>query len=478
MQEDRFDRLVGFIDQWCWLTEEAVRDSDVGHVERGLAVSFLVGNDWERLPMEWRQYFATIEDVELFCNALYVKRELPGAAPDSLIEFLETIRALRVSREFVDVDERKLVKKDLPIALFNGMGDKKVVEVQLLSHLVARVAKDMGCSRVVDVGAGHGYLARYLSMVHGLCVIGVDCEDFHAKSAQRKTEQVKQQLQQQSERKKKQQQQQQKKKKKSSSDSLTEQMGNVEFAVQRIGMDTGVDEIAHIVTRGQEGGDDVSNWMLVGLHTCGDLFVALLKASFRMRCFVGVGCCYWKHVCGNTSNAASTNHLSYFVSKYCLDGQKNGKFRIRLSDGSLMAACHSVGRDGGSSKMSVLRCMLSVWAKEKCNMSDLSFKVGSLPKKASVSFASYVECAAQKLQMPQLQPEDKASLDDFEKLHLEEATRKVSIFWALKNVFGVAVESLVVMDRMIYVKENGRHCKVQPIFDPKTSTRNLAFVVT
>lgn len=53
------------------------------------------------------------------------------------------------------------------------------------------------------------------------------------------------------------------------------------------------------------------------------------------------------------------------------------------------------------------------------------------------------------------------------------------IVWtALQMVIAPCLESLLVMDRALYVSEHpGVTCDIVPLFDPVTSPRNLALVV-
>lgn len=55
----------------------------------------------------------------------------------------------------------------------------------------------------------------------------------------------------------------------------------------------------------------------------------------------------------------------------------------------------------------------------------------------------------------------------------------IEVYWILKSIIGSVVESLIVLDRWLYLVENlkkGR-IEVRPLFDQALSLRNLAIVV-
>jgi hypothetical protein len=61
---------------------------------------------------------------------------------------------------------------------------------------------------------------------------------------------------------------------------------------------------------------------------------------------------------------------------------------------------------------------------------------------------------------------------------------QVSIIWTLRAMLGACLESLILYDRMIYLKEWSKqhdcklHVELKPIFDPIVSPRNMALIVS
>jgi hypothetical protein len=113
--------------------------------------------------------------------------------------------------------------------------------------------------------------------------------------------------------------------------------------------------------------------------------------------------------------------------------------------------------------------------------------IGSLRKGCYVSFPSYVRGAIEKLKVD---PERALNLDEkmggitdeeFDEYgkHNDQLKKELSVTWSLMAFSAGVVESLIVVDRWLYLKEYGdlvRDCWVEPVFDYKQSPRNLVVV--
>lgn len=54
--------------------------------------------------------------------------------------------------------------------------------------------------------------------------------------------------------------------------------------------------------------------------------------------------------------------------------------------------------------------------------------------------------------------------------------QKVVAFFSLSLLLAPLVETLILLDRAIYLQEEGFHCRLVPLFDPNLSPRNLVLV--
>lgn len=75
---------------------------------------------------------------------------------------------------------------DVRLRLRHFMNAKKSHEVELMAEAVAVLARKANVEQVIDVGSGKGYLGSYLSLRHGLNVIGLDSNSSNTWSAVRR----------------------------------------------------------------------------------------------------------------------------------------------------------------------------------------------------------------------------------------------------------------------------------------------------
>ncbi|XP_036376470.1 methyltransferase-like protein 25 isoform X1 [Megalops cyprinoides] len=88
-------------------------------------------------------------------------------------------------------DELLPAEEDVPLEPDEFMNSKKSHEVQILSKLVASLAKHCRVQQVIDVGSGKGYLCSFLSMRYGLKVYGIDSSSSNTHGAQERNRKLK-----------------------------------------------------------------------------------------------------------------------------------------------------------------------------------------------------------------------------------------------------------------------------------------------
>ncbi|KAK0652038.1 methyltransferase domain-containing protein [Cercophora newfieldiana] len=152
--------------------------------------------------------------------------------------------------------------------------------------------------------------------------------------------------------------------------------------------------------------------------------------------------------------------------------------RIFLDKGVISRVYHGDDNSESSSKDSPF------------NSSTNPVVIGSLRKQCYTSFKSYVRGALQKLmtnadfsQYSQVIAEKMADITDEEIARYEEEyrcrKRELSAVWSLMAFSACVVESLIVTDRWLFLKEHSdivRDCWVETVFDYRESPRNLVIV--
>lgn len=186
--------------------------------------------------------------------------------------------------------------------------------------------------------------------------------------------------------------------------------------------------------------------VLVGLHACGSLSVLMLRAFVRFPRIVAVlsvPCCYSKRVTGSPQDP-------YFMQQ---------PPPLRLAEASV--SCASCSPALVVDPSSVFRCLFSLF----CARRGVPEPAKMVSKK-SFSFLELVRA-----NVPEAEPEDVLA---FEAEHLAEASRKVKCFWTLKNVLGHAIERLVLLDRLAWLREHAADVATSELFrlfDPMVSPR-------
>ena len=160
----------------CWLT------------------NFCSDGYWESFAPEWRSALLSLTDEEL--------QELPAALPVPAEWPEDLRELVLMARSIAPPDEATLnagVPKVSPWLLdgvphARNMGPKKQHEVLRLAPVVARVARQCGARTVVDLGSGHGYLSHVLAFHHGLHVVGLECAEHNVAAAHHRAWMVREKL--------------------------------------------------------------------------------------------------------------------------------------------------------------------------------------------------------------------------------------------------------------------------------------------
>ncbi|XP_033926916.1 methyltransferase-like protein 25B isoform X1 [Melopsittacus undulatus] len=217
---------------------------------------------------------------------------------------------------------------------------------------------------------------------------------------------------------------------------------------------------------GPGGAADGARVLVTGLHACGDLSPALLRHFARspsVAAVASVGCCYMK------LSTPPGYPLSSWVS--ALPGHELS-YRARES------ACHALeqyrGRLGGGSPRLRAHCYRAVLETLIRGARPGLRRPGvqTVKKAHALSFPQYARLGLPRVGL------DPASipLDSDAVGTMLEQQHKVVAFFSLTLLLAPLVETLILLDRLLYLRERGFHCALVPLFDPRFSPRNLVLV--
>ncbi|KAK1623688.1 methyltransferase domain-containing protein [Colletotrichum phormii] len=415
----------------------------------------LIYNAWEALPTDWTSWWASISDHRIAQQDLIDsieeldpssppndeadedKRHLPlPDRPESLSKWLKNVQSLALPR-----DQRPGTATNLPEILSSRMKPKKIAEVSTAVKYIHSVCQTNSITHIIDTGSGQGYLSVALAYLFPeLHVLAIDGSESQIAAS------------------------------KACADSLGIPQSRIQHMRRYI---DGTPPLA----------DEIAVWaadekcMLVGLHACGNLSEHMLRYFATVPfivCLGAVGCCY--------------NHIVP-RSAACPDGFPiSAKMRakdVTLSAMALMTGCQAPNnweradpskKESVYSKRRFYRALLEkIFHDKGIELDKEDRPVWGVRKGDMASFTTFARRAMACLGV------EESKISDADLVAYEERYRgqegKVAILWTLSVLCCKVVESVIALDRYLFLAENGgQNVDVVPIFDYKISPRNLMFV--
>tara|TARA_R110002050_G_scaffold166540_1_gene297095 strand:+ start:1462 stop:2631 length:1170 start_codon:yes stop_codon:yes gene_type:complete len=378
------------------------------------------------------------------------------------------------------------------------MTPKKRHEVKMMGGIVAGLMEEMKVTTVVDVGSGLGYLSHALAFSSRARVISVECEELHyVKNGKRAADLLKR-----------------------TDSSLTSAEGEASCSSGENGASSSQGEdssladricvIQHKLSLGEDFfrflsdsvNTDIQNVGVIGLHTCGNLATTMMDLFLQhehISLLVDVGCCYSKDVCG--AGHGETWQPRSKQAMIEMESMPGGSQVSLLSEGSLMAACHANHTPGLKGlELTFYRLLfqrlLSQFIADVAVLSEV--RCGRV--KSAVTFRQYCVKVAANLRPRQHGKQIDSPIyleiqeDDCETVYMDGTLRvchsyldgyfeknsalrrRVMFYWTLRNCFGEAIESLLLIDRAVNMREQGVNAHLAPIFAPSLSPRQIALI--
>jgi len=439
-------------------------------------LDFFIDSHWKHLPASWKHTLTSISPEDLadwLDHSETVQFKEPW--PLSLLALKQTIQHLSLVREPVkNLNHVKAFLKDTdndqtwefePELLSESGGHhaslkhvfrkhvkpKKQYEMCRLSKLASNTCRNVGIDKVLDIGSGVGHLSRYLCYNNKLQVACVDADDKLTVSAKKFDEQLEFTVDKMLKR----------------GDTNLKLPRAPVHVTSHIAPDMDLVHFHQILANKFSVSDpERLEYGILGLHTCGDLGPVLVKMFTLDADAVmlnSVGCCYMK--------IQEHFPMSGFV-------KDQGWHKLTYTSNEL--ACHALemyidrlrNEEEGKLKVHCYRAMLEKLLLDR----DEKFRhtiLKTVARAHELSFADYVTKATINL----------VNCDGLEAFTEKELTGprietqlakwwEVVTFYTLRLALAPIIETVILLDRSLFLYEKKIDNLIFPLFDPKMSPRN------
>ncbi|XP_024241608.1 protein RRNAD1 isoform X2 [Oncorhynchus tshawytscha] len=482
------------------------------HISDSFIIEFFSEDLWATLPTRWQQILCDLSPpqiADLLLDRLNVNRSYSCVWPLSLLAFRATAHALTFPRtpqgnrrhevgmlkpeEFL---ENKSQSSLLGHIFRKHVKPKKQHEIRSLGTLVKQLCDLTDCNSVVDVGSGQGHLTRFLSFGLGLSVTGIEADPTLVSMASKYDGQLLWTLEKERQRKNGPPISRSGPSpchvagwvnpKASWKDFVKQTEAGQGPYVHPLCQESSSTEVVCPVEEGQECPD----FILTGLHACGDLSATLLRhfaSCPHVRGITSVACCYMKITTSENPNPPGliapplsplpTSEASHSEFGYPMSFWVQGLPGHQLSYKAREGACHAIEdymhrlrEESGLLRMHCYRATLETVIRE-ANPELRRPGVQAIKKAHLLPFTEYARLGLPRVGLPPDLPLDTCRVGAM----LRQEGRVV-VYFSLALLLAPVVETLVLLDRMLYLQEKGIKSQLVPLFDPAFSPRNLVLM--
>ncbi|XP_022912237.1 probable methyltransferase-like protein 25 [Onthophagus taurus] len=346
----------------------------------------------------------------------------------------------------------KTPQNDLKLDVF--MKNKKSHEVTILSSVAFKLKLIGNTSHIIDLGDGKGYLSSLLAFHYKTPILGIDSSETNTNGAKKRAEKLSKNWDGIVKNQKRTVLTPRERKTNENSD-LYKQI------TQFVDENTNLNELIETVFDAKPEGIS-----LIGLHTCGHLAVSSLNIfvkNLNVKTICNVSCCY--HFLEEQFESDS-KLIGFPMSDYL----KSVDFK--LGRPARMLSAQSIDRILSKklppSNTIFYRAILEVIFDRF--FPDLTDRNVGRSKRDFNSFGDYVKESFKRLELDHSFLND-ADIEEVFNLFVNRE-KELYFFTLLRAFMAPAIESLILLDRLLYLKENGvENSFLTHLFDPVVSPR-------
>ncbi|XP_035794410.1 protein RRNAD1-like isoform X2 [Anopheles albimanus] len=427
-------------------------------------VDFYEEDHFQKLPGSWRACMESISVQQLHSLLRFDHRQTESTVwPLAILAIRSLFRRLALPREQRLCSRNTLDKRWVNSAFHRhaGLFQKSVKHKkrhEIVQFAASCLNEEVAENRyaLVDIGSGQGNLARALGFGFGYQICCIEQNESFVQIARRKDAELAQKLT---------------KKDPAMRESLVRPVHLHERVnLEHIDPEGFVQMLHRALSHSTKDGFQFG---LIGLHPCGDLAPSLLRlflACKECRFVKLVCCCYMKLSCMKSPDQRTTNNYGFPLSEFCRSGG------LLLSYQAREIACHAIEQysnklleDYEELKVHAYRAAIEcIIVRLRPELKHSGLKGGI--KATEASFEEYSRRATEGMDV----------LIPHEEIHSHETQRRlerwedVVKFYTLRLMFAPLVETLILYDRLLFLRERGCNARIDVMFDPTESPRNHA----
>ncbi|KAF7273747.1 hypothetical protein GWI33_013566 [Rhynchophorus ferrugineus] len=415
------------------------------HLLNSYVSDFYLEDHWHtKLPASWRLFLEKL-DVHHIARLLECQKLNSIVSPLSILCLQEILQNHSVLRHPTIKTELLLHNPCFMKLMWKNVKLKKRHEIEIISNMCYQIAKKTNCFNIIDVGSGVGHLSRMLAYGYGFTVVTFEANKELSEMAKNLDIEFEKKLEQ-----------------KKITHLCQKRVIHVNHKVEsNITADILISLILSF------SNNQMSNFRfgIVGLHPCGNLGSILLKLFKECpnAVFINIAsCCYMK------LSLNSSEFKGYPLSNFHI------KNNFHLDYMSCETACHAIENFINKLKTEN-HCYLKIHAFRAALESllvekDTAMKhcaVANVKYDDKLNFVDYCNKALRKINV-QLSEFD---IKYFQSI-VEQTWDKVVKFYSVRLFFAPIIESIILYDRLLYLKQSFDDSEILPVFNCEISPRN------
>ncbi|XP_030372687.1 methyltransferase-like protein 25 [Scaptodrosophila lebanonensis] len=464
-------------------------------------VNYITDEHWEHfVPQKLRVEVPTATDVKQCIETLFWKGDRQTQQFPEFASFLAAGELQRLTCSdtelltTVEDLEKQLLDADseqATLSIKEFMSAKKCHEVEITAALVHKLIESASKKQdndfyIVDAGDGKGYLSSRLALQYYHRVLGIDANAKNTENALARNSKlqrawngltVRAELQGQGITPKRR------------GKNATKECGNPapkldnyktssKFITTQLDLCALLDE-----SFPEQQVDKMKRICLTGLHTCGNLAATCLQvfdAQPNCEILCNIGCCY--HLLKERYS-----DQEFFGNKALMDMQTEYGFplsdylrerNVCLGRNARMLAAQSMERTQAAKELPNItlyyRALIELLVCRHAPHLKNELQVGKVRK--FQNFYEYVQLCAKKLNATWLGALEEAELEELAR-SCDVDRHYLELFYLLRMSFAPVLESLILLDRLLYLKERGhKKSYLVNLFDAVISPRHYAIV--